>query len=343
MIFHNSLCCDLSANYLHHMRTKLHIKRPFSRKAVPTTTPEDEVPVLPESDVERIVQRLEKRNANRVSVPPDVKAVFLRMCLNVCRLRVTDSNVDCGCGEVKVTSDSPCILRDDVINMRNRVRLEVELRSRSRRIIDAIKSSCGFRCHSEVLLNVLNRAVDLIDSSGHVKARERRRTSLGGNSIDQNTNSGSSDLAPVCPMKKQADPNEEEWFYYKDFAFYSLKVESEYPWMRNPLLYSICVTLSFYIFSPILWCSILHDENICSASDGIHGWGSALYFASVTMSTVGYGDITVLGDEYVENWRLFIGIMFMVVSIVVSVVGLQAGLDSQFHPFRRRIDVFVKR
>ena len=37
-------------------------------------------PPLPESDVERIVQRLEKRNANRVHVPIEVKNRFLKLC-----------------------------------------------------------------------------------------------------------------------------------------------------------------------------------------------------------------------------------------------------------------------
>lgn len=332
---------------MQRMRSRLH-KRPFSRKHVPQTTPEDEVPMLPESEVETIVQRLEERNANRVSVPTEVKSQFLRMCLNVCRLRVSDSNVDCGCGEGKLASDSPCILRDDVINMRNRVRVEVELRSRSRRIRDAIKAYCGFRCQSEVLLNVLNRAVDLIDSTGHAKARQRRksRTTTSSSNEALNITSESSDQAAACPLKTQTDTDDEEWFYYKDFAFYSLKEESPYPWMRNPVLYSMLVTLSFYVMSPILWCSILHDENICPATeDGVHNnWMSALYFASVTISTVGYGDITILsGEEHVENWRVFIAIIFMILSLVVSVVGLQAGLDTQFNPFRRRIDLFLKR
>ena len=330
------LNCLAPAHYIRHMKS--FMRMPFSRRHIPESTPEDEVPVIPDSEVERIVQRLETRNANRVAVPAEVKAAFLRMCLNVCRLRNTDSDVDCGCGEIKVTSDSPCIMRDDVINMRNRARLEVELRSRSRRIIDAIKTFCGFRCHSEVLLHVLNRAVDLIDSSGHKKARERRRSSYNSTEASNSEIDGR-----VCTRKSLDD---EEWFYYKDFAFYSLKVESEYPWIRSSVLYSILVTFSFYLMSPILWCEILRDGNICPTSDdGLHNdWLSPLYFASVTMSTVGYGDLTVLGsDEYVESWRLFIAIIFMIFSLLVSVVGLQAGLDTQFNPFRRRIDIFLNR
>ena len=116
--------------------------------------------------------------------------------------------------------------------------------------------------------------------------------------------------------------------------------------MRNPFLFSMFVTLSFYIMSPILWCLVLNDDNICPTSErGLHyDWISPLYFASVTMSTVGYGDVTVIGGEdYVESWRIFVSIIFMILSLVVSVVGLQAGLDTQFNPFRQRIDLFMRR
>ena len=38
----------------------------------------------PDSEVERIVSRLELRNANRVAVPLEVKRHFLRLCNEVC-------------------------------------------------------------------------------------------------------------------------------------------------------------------------------------------------------------------------------------------------------------------
>ena len=37
---------------------------PFSDRFIPQTTPEYEAPVIPESRVERVVQRLEERNNN---------------------------------------------------------------------------------------------------------------------------------------------------------------------------------------------------------------------------------------------------------------------------------------
>ncbi|EED88838.1 predicted protein [Thalassiosira pseudonana CCMP1335] len=198
------------------------------------------------------------------------------------------------------------------------------------------------------------RAVDLIDQSGHAKARHRRRSSIDSTTqraVDTDLNDVGADGA-ACPMKSPSDTtaslDEEEWFYYKDFSFYSLKVDSKYPWMRNAGVFSILTTLLFYIFSPILWCHILQDENICPSSESgrYNGWLTSLYFASATMSTVGYGDVTVLvGDDSdnTENWRIFIAVLFMILSLIASVIGLQAGLDSHFHPFRRRLDVFVTR
>ena len=64
----------------------------------------------------------------------------------------------------------------------------------------------------------------------------------------------------------------------------------------------------------------------------------------------GYGDVTVfVGSDdpeatpAPETWRVFLGILYMILSLVVSVVGFQAGLDSHFSPFRRRLDGFGRR
>jgi len=69
------------------------------------------------------------------------------------------------------------------------------------------------------------------------------------------------------------------------------------------------------------------------------------------MSTVGYGATTVMsggnsfddGSPLPEKWRIFIATLFMILSLVVSVVGFQAGLETSFYPFRRRLNVFGRR
>jgi hypothetical protein len=56
-------------------------------------------------------------------------------------------------------------------------------------------------------------------------------------------------------------PETAEWFYFKDYCFYNLKIESKYPWMRNASIYSILVTMAFLLFTPFLWCGVLRDEK----------------------------------------------------------------------------------
>ncbi len=111
------------------------------------------------------------------------------------------------------------------------------------------------------------------------------------------------------------------------------------------LLYETSFVLTSLVHFPIF--------SICPTHQGSYnGWLTSLYFASATMSTVGYGDVTVLVNydadfestsPYPQNWRIFIATIYMILSLVVSVVGFQAGLDSHFHPFRRRADIFGKR
>ena len=243
---------------------------------------------------------------------------------------------------------SPCILRADIIQIRNTIRFEVDSRTKVQRVKDGIKSRLGFKCHFKLLLNVLNRAVDLIDESSTAKHKvleqKQQQQMMNGNV------NATGQEATAATAATAAAEQDEEWFYYKDFAFYHLKLESKYPWIRNSIIFATMITFAFYICTPILWCVILQDPNICPSGNGYHGWLSSLFFASATMATVGYGDVTVfVGNEDVmdtpepEGWRVFIAILFMIVSLIVSVIGFQAGLDSQFNLFRRRLDVFGKR
>ena len=209
-------------NYMQQMRESMmrFTRVPFSDRSIPQTTPEDEAPVIPESRVERVVQRLEERNTNRVHVPPEVKKTFLRMCHAECMLKMRNWNADCGDDKVStMASESPCILRDDVMNMRNQVRCEQETRSKSTQFRDALKGALGFRCHNTVLLEVFNRAIDSIDSTGHAKARERRRISRSATLGNKFHSEASISRSLGSSGAEQSDKSdEEEWFYYKDFG-----------------------------------------------------------------------------------------------------------------------------
>ncbi|KAL7549040.1 hypothetical protein ACHAWF_012302 [Thalassiosira exigua] len=324
----------------------------------------------PDSDVERIVQRLELRNRNRVPVPTEVKVRFLRLCSDAARKRMQErdvtvydeeSCVSSGEGgseysgsdvadrddvngskdlptsrtDHKVATASSFILREDVIEIRNIIRIKVENRTRFKRITDGIRSHLGFRCHDTLLLHVLNRAVDSIDKSGNSVAKKRRMTDT--------------ETASSFDNASDNDTDTEEWFCFTDFAYYNLKVESNFIWMRNTGIYSILITIAFYVFSPILWCVILSDPNICpmGASDP-RSWLAALFFASTTMSTVGYGDVSIFAGYDVdtpppETWRVLIAILYMIVSLLVAVSAFRAGLDSKYQPFHHRLGHFGRR
>ena len=68
------------------------------------------------------------------------------------------------------------------------------------------------------------------------------------------------------------------------------------------------------------------DEN-----RNYYGWLSALYFASTTMSTVGYGDLTV---ENGPPSRTFYGACYMIISMVAAVLFFGAVAESAFSQFK---------
>ena len=126
-----------------------------------------------------------------------------------------------------------------------------------------------------------------------------------------------------------------EWFHYQDFSFYDMVRESKWPWMRNPLSVVTVVIFFLYLFTPILFCLIAYDKNICPADPSgknrsYYGWMTSLYFASVTMSTVGYGDVSVDLDA---RWHVLLGVLYMIIALVVVVLAFSAAADEAFSGF----------
>ena len=290
-----------------------------------------------ESEVERIVQRLERRNERRIPVTAAVKARFLRLCRDA-QLKSSSTvrsgaypNTSGGVGGAKW--DSSCIRREDVLRIRKAVRLEVEGRTRTRRVLDGILAWLGFHCQCKVLLSVLNRAVDVIDRRRGGSATKSRvnlnasATSSGGNRTsfvslassvtssgrDRNSFANLASLDSMergevgrrgaSPQSNAEDANDDDvggglgataddeadLFHFNDFTFYNLEQVSRYPWMRSAGVFSVLATLAFYLFSPILWCAVMNDPNVCPRNeDGPSGWTASLYFASATMSVSFY-------------------------------------------------------
>lgn len=86
----------------------------------------------------------------------------------------------------------------------------------------------------------------------------------------------------------------------------------------------------------------MDQSSICQSEDGYYlGWVSSLYFASTTISTVGYGDLTVQQDP---RWRSFIGSLYMILSVIVAAVAFSAAAGAAVSPlenFIHRLCVYI--
>jgi len=128
---------------------------------------------------------------------------------------------------------------------------------------------------------------------------------------------------------------EDTWLHYKDFSFFHSKLESRWPWLRTEMRTALLITFLYFFFTPILFCNIMDDAGVCeSDGDNYLGWVSSLYFASTTISTVGYGDLSVRQDP---RWRSFIGSMYMIVSVVIAAVAFSASAGVAVSPFENFI------
>jgi Ion channel len=178
-----------------------------------------------------------------------------------------------------------------LLEYREKVHREVHLIQQNATILLSTLEWIGFRNTSKVLLQVLDRAV--------VRVQDE-----------------------IC----------HEWFYYQDFSFYFTKIESKWPFMRNAFYVSLWMFAAFYIGTAVLFCTIMDDPGVCPRNDDLpwySGWLTAVYFASTTMATVGYGDVSVMlnkggGSEPPAKWRIFIGAMYMIVSLLMVILAFSS-------------------
>ena len=125
---------------------------------------------------------------------------------------------------VRVQPKHQCILRTDIISIRNQIRLEVESRTYIQRLNDGIRNFLGFKTHCKLLLMVLNKALDMIDNSASGSAQRRRRRSANGSltNLGSFNSSGEHQLVLDTSYEENnieqgdvVDDENEEWFYYK--------------------------------------------------------------------------------------------------------------------------------
>ena len=132
------------------------------------------------------------------------------------------------------------------------------------------------------------------------------------------------------------------WLYFRDFNFDHVHTVAKYPFWRSEFQMACLVVFLYYLFTPILFCNMMAESNICGGLDGdkYRGWVSALYFASTTMSTVGYGDLSVAQDP---AWKSLVGSLYMLLSMVVAVVAFSAAAQASLSPLEKFFDNVFER
>lgn len=127
---------------------------------------------------------------------------------------------------------------------------------------------------------------------------------------------------------------EEDAFYYRDFIQYDLQEESHFrAWvLRNPIIWFGGSLFTYFLLTSVFFCDIMKDEGVCPKQDETPGWMTAIYFAAATISTVGYGDISVMSEEE-DILSPLVGIIFMCISLIYAVTAFSALLDQLYSNF----------
>jgi Ion channel len=97
----------------------------------------------------------------------------------------------------------------------------------------------------------------------------------------------------------------------------------------------------FYFGSAVFFCKVLQDDHICpndptDQNRFYYGWLTTIYFASVTMATVGYGDINFTNSSAGNPWRMYIGSVFILVSILMGYTVLATAANANLERMGNR-------
>ena len=113
--------------------------------------------------------------------------------------------------------------------------------------------------------------------------------------------------------------SDEDEFYFRDFNFYCTVIASTFSFMRVPGFFVLFWLILFYFGSAVLFCAIMENDNVCPKMDGYGvdgGWMTSIYFASATLSTVGYGDVSLYEEG--NNWTSFVAIIYMLFAMAIA-------------------------
>eukprot|EP00543_Licmophora_paradoxa_P009849 CAMPEP_0202463698 /NCGR_PEP_ID=MMETSP1360-20130828/59171_1 /ASSEMBLY_ACC=CAM_ASM_000848 /TAXON_ID=515479 /ORGANISM="Licmophora paradoxa, Strain CCMP2313" /LENGTH=611 /DNA_ID=CAMNT_0049086701 /DNA_START=42 /DNA_END=1877 /DNA_ORIENTATION=+ len=233
-----------------------------------------------ESEVERLAKRIETRRRDRLCTTTAIR----RQMIHRCHLFQTSRNRPSS----KIHVDD---LREYLSEVQERVAQEEQKFSFK-------KSILSLPTDAEVLLKVLNKAVELV-----------------------------------------AHDHEDEWFHYMDFTVYYTTTKPQYVILTHPLVMSLAWIFLFYLFTPLWFCVLARDDGVCEENEnGEWGWMSSIYFASATLSTVGYGDVSV---TYEDKWKAISGILYMILANLTLFCAFSSS-DQSFSPFRRINDYLIE-
>lgn len=141
----------------------------------------------------------------------------------------------------------------------------------------------------------------------------------------------------------QASPDRyDQEFRYTEFDAFYLRVESRWPWKRRGVYTALGRILLFYAFTPFFFCTLLGDRGVCPIEEGrpSAGWVTSLYFASATLTTVGYGDFTVEKDK---PWHVLAGILYMLLANVTLIASVSKATNGARNPFAKWFEKMADR
>jgi hypothetical protein len=263
-----------------------------------------------ESAVEQIAKRIERRRAARIPITFYAHVRFLHDCRAIAvangyeSARLALSDLVAYRERIRLRSSSPANTTNTTndsssISSSNR---HEEPRLKSRSCICGSDWFYDFSCRSlwnyfgilsvaDQLLLMLDRAIAVTEDDVPVDHHRR-------DDHDHNNNDDDDDHTTTN------DVDAAGWLYYRDFCHDYTTVVSRWPWMRNNVRQALALVLVFYLATPLLFCTIIPAGklDICKATGPLEpGWVSALYFASVTISSVGrcgYEYLYIVDDFY---------------------------------------------
>lgn len=126
-------------------------------------------------------------------------------------------------------------------------------------------------------------------------------------------------LELAVAIVKARNDADDDYLYYMDFNTTYTKVVEKWFVFRSGVATACFWLLLYYLFTPILFCYIVKDDGICPnlSTDPLEAWVGSFYFASVTLSTVGYGDLTVNKEN---ELNVIVGALYMILSNIILVV-----------------------